>query len=76
MDFIAFALTPQPQADFSKAIPYGPTNKNALSLLDKDRLAILPSSGQNLGGGTFQNFDWWAENGAKTSERFNAWLLS
>ena len=50
--------------------------KRDLSLLDKDRLAILPSSDQNLGGGTFQNFDWWAENGAKTSERFNAWLLS
>jgi putative spermidine/putrescine transport system substrate-binding protein len=76
MDFIAFALSPQPQADFSKAIPYGPTSKNALPLLDKDRLAILPSSNENLKGGTFQNFDWWAENGVKTSEKFNSWLLS
>ena len=39
-------------------------------------LAVLPSSEENLARGVFQNFDWWAENGAKTGEKFNAWLLS
>ncbi|MBS0560344.1 MAG: ABC transporter substrate-binding protein [Proteobacteria bacterium] len=75
MEFIAFAMQPQPQADFSKTIPYGPTNRKALALLDEKRLAVLPSSTQNLAHGVFQNADWWAENGAKTLERFNSWIL-
>jgi hypothetical protein len=45
-------------------------------LLDKQRLAVLPSSTENLAHGVFQNFDWWAEYGSKTSEKFNSWLLS
>ena len=48
----------------------------ALAMLDAQRLAVLPSSKENLAKGTFQNFDWWAENGAKAGEKFNSWLLS
>jgi putative spermidine/putrescine transport system substrate-binding protein len=76
MEFIAFSMEPEQQANFSKMIPYGPTNKKALPLLDKQRLAVLPSSTENLAHGVFQNFDWWAEYGSKTSEKFNSWLLS
>ena len=76
MEFIAFSMEPQQQANFAKQIPYGPTNEKALPLLDKARLAVLPSSPENLAHGVFQNFDWWAENGTKTGEKFNAWLLS
>jgi putative spermidine/putrescine transport system substrate-binding protein len=76
MEFIAFALQAPQQAAFSNAIPYGPVNRKALPLLDAKRLAILPSSEANLAKGTFQDFDWWAENGPKTGERFNSWLLS
>ena len=70
------SMEPQQQANFSKQIPYGPTNQKALPLLDSARRAVLPSSEENLARGVFQNFDWWAENGAKTGEKFNAWLLS
>jgi putative spermidine/putrescine transport system substrate-binding protein len=76
MEFIAFAMQPAQQAEFAKAIPYGPVNRKALSHLDAARLKLLPSSEQNLPKGVFQNFDWWAENGQKTGERFNTWLLS
>jgi len=76
MDFIAFSLQAAPQAEFAKAIPYGPVNRKALALLDKQRLAFLPSSEENFPKGVFQNFDWWAENGQKTGERFNSWILS
>lgn len=76
MDFIAFALQPERQAAFSAAIPYGPTNQKALPLIAKDRLAVLPSSAENLALGSFQDFDWWAENGAKVGDRFNEWMLS
>jgi putative spermidine/putrescine transport system substrate-binding protein len=76
MDFIAFTLQAAPQAEFAKAIPYGPVNRKALALLDRARLPVLPSSDENLPKGVFQNFDWWAENGQKAGERFNSWLLS
>jgi putative spermidine/putrescine transport system substrate-binding protein len=76
MEFIAFTMQAERQAAFSKAIPYGPVNRKSLAMLDKQRLALLPSSEENLPKGVFQNFDWWAENGQKAGERFNAWLLS
>ncbi len=76
MDFIAFTMQAAPQAEFAKAIPYGPVNRQALALLDKQRLAFLPSSEENLPKGVFQNFDWWAQNGQKAGERFNSWILS
>ncbi|MBV9735701.1 MAG: ABC transporter substrate-binding protein [Acidisphaera sp.] len=75
MDFIAFTLQSGPQAEFAKAIPYGPVNRKALPLIDKPRLAFLPSSDENLPKGVLQNFDWWAQNGQKTGERFNSWML-
>jgi putative spermidine/putrescine transport system substrate-binding protein len=76
MDFIAFAMQPEQQAAFSAAIPYGPVNQKALALIDPKRQAVLPSSSGNLALGSFQDFDWWAENGAKVGERFNEWMLS
>jgi putative spermidine/putrescine transport system substrate-binding protein len=76
MDFIAFTLQAAPQAEFAKAIPYGPVNRKALALLEKQRLAVLPSSEENFPKGVFQNFDWWAQNGQKAGERFNSWILS
>jgi putative spermidine/putrescine transport system substrate-binding protein len=76
MEFIAFSLQATPQAEFATAIPYGPVNRKALALLDKQRLGFLPSSDENLPRGVFQNFDWWAQNGQKAGERFNSWILS
>ncbi len=76
LDFIAFSLQAAPQAEFSKAIPYGPVNRKALALLDKQRLAFLPSSPENFPKGVFQDFDWWAQNGQKAGERFNGWIIS
>jgi putative spermidine/putrescine transport system substrate-binding protein len=76
MEFIAFTMQAAQQAEFARHIPYGPVNRKALPLLDKGRLALLPSSDENLPRGVFQNFGWWAENGQKTGERFNSWLLS
>ena len=73
---IAFTLQAGPQAAFSWTIPYGPVNRKALALLDKQRLAVLPSSEDNLPKGVLQNFDWWAQNGQKAGERFNSWILS
>jgi putative spermidine/putrescine transport system substrate-binding protein len=76
MEFIAFCMQPDRQAAFSMAIPYGPTNQKALALIDPKRQSVLPSAPENLQRGVFQNFDWWAENGQKTAERFNSWMLA
>jgi len=74
MEFIAFAMQPDRQAAYSHYIPYGPVNKKALALIEPAVLAKLPSSPQNFPKGVFENFDWWAENGAQTIARFNTWL--
>jgi hypothetical protein len=72
----AFTLQAAPRAEFARAILYGRVNRMAQSLLDKRRLAILPSSGENLPRSVFQNFGWWARNGQKTGDRSNGRILS
>jgi putative spermidine/putrescine transport system substrate-binding protein len=68
-------MSPQAQADFAKAIPYGPTNKDGLKLLDEKTLSYLPTAGANFEKGVMLNTGYWAENGPKVAERFNQWLL-
>jgi putative spermidine/putrescine transport system substrate-binding protein len=75
MEFIASTLKPERQAMYARHIPYGPVVPSALKLLDAKLLAALPSSEQNFPKGTFLDVDWWAENGEKTVERFDQWLL-
>lgn len=75
MELVALAMSPQAQADFAKAIPYGPTNKEGLKLLDEKTLSYLPTAGANFEKGVMLNTGYWAENGPKVAERFNQWLL-
>lgn len=75
MEFIAFAMQAEQQAAYAGLIPYGPINSSALALMPEARLKDVPSSAQNINRGTFQNYEWWAENGPKASEKFNAFLL-
>ncbi|MGH7987733.1 MAG: ABC transporter substrate-binding protein [Candidatus Binataceae bacterium] len=75
MELIALEMTPSPQAAFANLIPYGPTNKAALKLIDDKRKAVLPSSEANFPKGVMLDVDYWADNGSKNIERFNQWLL-
>ena len=72
MQMLAYALSPVAQAAFSKAIPYGPVNTDALALLDDKTKAALPTAGPNK---VILNVDYWAENGPSVVERFNKWVL-
>lgn len=72
MEMIALLMSPQVQADFAKAIPYGPTNQDALALLGDDVKANLPAVGADT---VLLDVNYWAENGADATERFNKWLL-
>jgi len=75
MEFIALALAADHQAVFAQKLPYGPVNGDALKLLPKETLEILPSSDENLKRSTFLNVDWWADNGAKAETAFNKWII-
>ena len=72
----ALCMSAPVQAAYSKAIPYGPTNTEALKLLDAKTLATLPSSEENFKKGRLLDVNWWADNGPKVVERFNKWLLT
>lgn len=76
MELVALAMSAQSQADFAKVIPYGPTNTEALKLIDEKTLSYLPTAGANFAKGVMLNTNYWAENGPKVAERFNQWLLS
>lgn len=76
MELIAFCLSPEIQAAYSKVIPYGPVNTEALKLLDEKTQQALPSSDENFKKGRLLDLAYWADNGAKVVERFNEWLLS
>jgi putative spermidine/putrescine transport system substrate-binding protein len=75
MAFIASTLLAQRQAELTRHIPLSPVNPAALKLLDPKLLAALPTSAENFAKGTFLDIDWWADNGDKTGERFNQWIL-
>ena len=75
MQLIAATLNAQAQADYSTAIPYGPTNTDALGLLSDDIKKNLPSSQENFAKGVILDLDWWADNGDATGETFNKYLL-
>jgi putative spermidine/putrescine transport system substrate-binding protein len=74
MEFIALALEAEHQAAFAQKLPYGPVNAEALKLLPKETLAVLPSSEENLKRSTFLDVNWWADNGAPTEAAFNKWI--
>lgn len=76
MELMALKLTPEVQAAYSRQIPYGPVNREALKLLDAQTLASLPSSPENYAKGRLLDLSFWADNGPATLERFNKWLLT
>ncbi|KAB2785212.1 ABC transporter substrate-binding protein [Brucella anthropi] len=72
MDLLSFSIGAEPQAAFSKQIPYASSNKGSLALLDDKTRAALPTPGPD---NVVLSLDYWADNGAKVTERFNQWLL-
>lgn len=74
MEFIALALEAAHQAAFSRLIPAGPVNSDALALLPQETLAVLPTAPDNLRRSTFLDVTWWAENGDRAETAFNRWI--
>ncbi|OXC71695.1 ABC transporter substrate-binding protein [Caballeronia sordidicola] len=71
--YIAYTLTPEAQVAFAQHIPYGPTNKVALKLLDANTLGNLPNAPKNAKNAIPDSVDFWTDHGDGLEQRFAAW---
>ncbi|SDH36407.1 ABC transporter substrate-binding protein [Pseudomonas panipatensis] len=71
--FIALANSPERQKVFAEAIPYGPTNKHTIDLIDPAIRAKLPTAPQNLEHARATDTEFWIDHGEELEQRFNAW---
>jgi putative spermidine/putrescine transport system substrate-binding protein len=75
MKFINFAVQPEPQAALTRLIPYGPTNVDALKLLDPAVAKELPSYPDNAKLGAVLNSEWWHDNYQSVEERWKTFII-
>lgn len=75
MKFIAFAVDPKQQAEFSSNIDYAPANTKALDLLSDDVKKRLGQSEENIKNQVIVDIRWWVDNYDKVNERFQTFLL-
>ncbi|OPY95436.1 spermidine/putrescine ABC transporter substrate-binding protein [Bradyrhizobium sacchari] len=71
---LAYMSLPKPQADFSNLMPYGPSNKAALALVDPAVLPNLPNAPDHMTNALRDDAAFWAEKGDELTQRFTAWL--
>ncbi|MEZ5878087.1 MAG: polyamine ABC transporter substrate-binding protein [Tepidamorphaceae bacterium] len=74
-EFVKFCTRPEQQALYTSELSYGPTNQKAYDSIDAERAKVLPTAPANISQMRLASEDWWSENRAEMSERFNAWLL-
>jgi putative spermidine/putrescine transport system substrate-binding protein len=72
--FIVSASQPKAYADLSKYIAYAPPRKDAIALIDKQRLADLPTAPENFKRALQINANFWADNADQINKRFQVWL--
>jgi putative spermidine/putrescine transport system substrate-binding protein len=75
MKFINWALQAKPQAELTKYIAFGPTNKNAMQYVNPKLVPLLSSTPENIEKGFFLSGDWWGPNLEKVTEQWNEWRL-
>jgi putative spermidine/putrescine transport system substrate-binding protein len=73
MKFIAFASSPDAQAEYARNIAYGPTNNKAIPKLDAKTLANLPTAPANAKTAVQFNVKFWADQGEELEKRFASW---
>lgn len=74
MQFIAFCLKPDRQADFANSYYSVPARKSALALLKPEVIERLPDI--NNPANIITDDSWWGENYVKLDRRFKEWLAS
>jgi putative spermidine/putrescine transport system substrate-binding protein len=75
MKFINFAVQAEQQAELTRQIPYGPTNVDALALLDPAVAKDLPSYPENAALGAILNSQWWNDNRDTVKPRWDEYIL-
>lgn len=75
MKFINFAVQPEQQAELTRNIPYGPTNVDALKLLDTAIAENLPSYPDNAARGAVLDAQWWNDNLETVKPRWDEYIL-
>ncbi|MCC8951596.1 ABC transporter substrate-binding protein [Bradyrhizobium sp. Arg62] len=72
--FLAFAGSPQAQADQVNYFPYGPANQDAMPLVDLARRPNLPTAQEHMVNAVRRDSVFWADNGDNLRQRFSTWL--
>ncbi|WP_277182946.1 PotD/PotF family extracellular solute-binding protein, partial [Caballeronia sp. BR00000012568055] len=72
--FIVSQAQPKASADLSKYIAYAPPRKDAVALVDKQRLADMPTAPDNFKRAVQINANFWADNSDAINKRFQVWL--
>lgn len=72
-EMIAYATSPKAQAALTELLPYGPTNKNALSQVSSKFKENVPTS--HMQGRVEIDAKWWAEHYEEVEKSFQEWLL-
>lgn len=75
MKFINFAVQPKQQAELPRHIFYGPTNIEALKLIDPNVVKDLPGTPENERLGAVLNSKWWNENLESVMARWNTYVM-
>lgn len=74
--YIEFATQPRQQAEFTKLLPYGPSNPNALPLIPEQRARQTPSWPNNLKVSFRHDAKWMAPRLGEIRERWTQWRVS
>ena len=72
-EFLNYANDAARQAEFSKKMPYGPTNIETPALMSAEDAAELPA-GKNIETGLFFSDAFWIDHNDAISERWNNWV--
>ncbi|WP_424813491.1 ABC transporter substrate-binding protein [Roseococcus sp. YIM B11640] len=70
-----FMMQPQVQAQYAKALIYGPTNERAFGLLTPAEIARMPGGENSRRLGFYQDIAWWDANRDRVSRAWARWLL-
>jgi putative spermidine/putrescine transport system substrate-binding protein len=73
MKLIAWMMKPERQAEFSRQSFYGPSNEQAMKLLEEETRKKLPTN--YLDRLVILDNAWWAENLKRVTDRWNEWRL-
>lgn len=75
MKFINFAAQAEQQAELTRQIAYGPTNVDALRLLDPAVAKDLPSYPANAKIGAVLNSKWWNDNYEAVKAQWSTFIM-